>query len=103
MGERAKELKTDLKKYSAFLRTLMCDLEHRPHHLVLLLALVRGVFGVFHLVGELEERVFDVVEAVGRGFAVLCAADGWHFGDVVSEASCGESLEEVMSLEKDRM
>lgn len=32
----------------------MCDLEDWPQHLVLLLALVRGVLGVLHLVGELE-------------------------------------------------
>lgn len=56
----------------------MCDLKYRPLHLVPLLALVAGVLGVLHLVAKLEQRVFDVVEAVGRRFAVLGGADGGH-------------------------
>jgi hypothetical protein len=60
------------------IRTLMGDLEDRPQHLVLLLALVRGVLGVFHLVGELEEGVFDVVEALWRRLAVARCAKGRH-------------------------
>jgi len=78
-----KELKTDLnveKVASCPLRTLMCDLEDGPHHLVPLLALVRGVLGVLHLVLELEERVFDVFEAIWGRFAVARRADWWHSG-----------------------
>jgi hypothetical protein len=45
---------------------------------VLLLALVRGVLGIFHLVGELEEGVFDVVEALWRRLAVAGCAKGRH-------------------------
>lgn len=57
----------------------MGDLEDGPQHLVLLLALVARVLGVFEPVLELEEGVFDVVEAVGRGFAVFAgAAYRWH-------------------------
>lgn len=36
------------------LPTLMADLEDGPEHLVLLLALVRCILGVLHLVGELQ-------------------------------------------------
>ena len=50
--------------------TLMTDLEDRPQHLMLLLAVVGCVFGIFHLVAEFEERVFDVVEAWGWCFAI---------------------------------
>lgn len=42
-----------------------------PDHLMLLPPFVASIFGVFHLVGELEEGVFDVLEAVGRRLAVL--------------------------------
>jgi len=38
--------------------TLMRDLEDGPERLVPLFALVGGVFGVFHFVGEFEEGVF---------------------------------------------
>lgn len=59
----------------------MGDLEYGPHHFVLLFAFVRCVFGVFHLVLELEEGVFDVFEAVWRRLLVACAgAVGWHVG-----------------------
>jgi hypothetical protein len=45
---------------------------------VLLLALVRGVLGILHLVCELEEGVFDVVEALWRRLAVAGRAKGRH-------------------------
>lgn len=64
------------------IRTLMRDLEDGPLHFVLLFAFVAGVFGVFHLVGELEEGVFEVVEAIWRRLAVLRGADGGHGGGV---------------------
>jgi hypothetical protein len=60
------------------IRTLMGDLKDRPQHLVLLLALVRGVLGVLHLVGELEQRVFDIVEALWGRLAVAGCAEGRH-------------------------
>jgi hypothetical protein len=56
----------------------MGDLEDRPQHLMLLLALVRGVLGVLHLVGELEQSVLDVVEAIGRRLAVTRGTEGRH-------------------------
>ena len=66
---------------NAGIRTLVRDLKNGPQHLVLLFAFVGGVLGVFHLVLKLEERVFDVFKAVGRGLAVFGCADGWHGGD----------------------
>ena len=56
----------------------MCDLEDGPQHLVLLSALVRGIFGILHLVGEFEECVLNVFEAIWWRFAVLGRTDGRH-------------------------
>lgn len=57
----------------------MRDLEDRPLHLVLLLSFVAGIFSILHLVGELEEGVLDVVEALWRGLtAFASASDCWH-------------------------
>jgi len=56
----------------------MGDLEDRPQHLVLLLALVRSVLSILHLVGELEQRVLDVVEAIWRRLAVARCTEGRH-------------------------
>ncbi len=59
--------------------TLVRDLHDGPEGFVFLLALVRRGLRVFHLVGELEERVFDVFEAWRWRFAVAaCAADCGH-------------------------
>jgi hypothetical protein len=60
------------------IHTLMGDLEDRPQHLVLLLALVRRILGVFHLVGELEQGVFNVVEALWRRLTVAGCAERRH-------------------------
>lgn len=51
---------------------------------MLLLSLVRRILGVFHLVIELEERIFYVVEARRRGLAVARGADGRHTGGLAS-------------------
>jgi hypothetical protein len=59
--------------------TLVRNLKDGPQSLISLLSLVRRILGVFHLVGELEEGVFDVVEAVWWRFAVAGTADRWHF------------------------
>lgn len=60
-------------------RTLMCDLEDGPRHLVLLLSFVGCILSVLHLVLEFEQRVFDVLKALRwsllRG---ACRADWWH-------------------------
>ena len=73
--ERVRWLADDL-----VLLTLVGDLDDGPQGLVALLALVAGGLGVFHLVGEFEERVFEVGEAWGWGFACprAAAADGGH-------------------------
>lgn len=60
----------------------MSDLEDWPEHFVLLLALMTGILGVFHFVGEFEECIFNIFKAFWRRLAVLCCPDGWH--------SCGE-------------
>lgn len=44
-----------------------------------LFTVVRGVFGIFHLIVEFEEGVFDVIVAVWWGFAISRAAD-WRHG-----------------------
>ena len=66
----------------------MCDLKNGPEDFVALFTLVRTVFGVFHLVAERDEGVFDVVEAVGWGFAVAGGADGWHRGGCGGGVDC---------------
>lgn len=63
---------------AVFLRTLVGDLKHRPQHLMLLSALMRRVLCILHLVGEFQERVFNVVKSLRWGFAVFGAADGRH-------------------------
>lgn len=45
---------------------------------MLLFALVRGVLSIFHFVGEFEEGVFDVIEAVWWRFAVFGTANWGH-------------------------
>lgn len=60
--------------------TLMSDLKNRPQDLMPLLALVRRVLGVFHLVTKFQQGVFEVLEPVGRGFAGARGADWRHFG-----------------------
>lgn len=62
----------------------MRDLKYWPQHLVLLFAFVTRIFGVFELVLELEQSVFDVVETLWWRFAVLCCSDGWHVRDMIS-------------------
>ena len=59
--------------------TLMGDLEYRPEHLLPLLALVRGILCVFHLIGKFEERVLQIGKSVGWGFSVArVRARRWH-------------------------
>ncbi len=56
----------------------MRDLEDGPKHFMLLLAFMARIFGVLEFVLEFEKGVLDVLEAFGRGLAVLCCADCWH-------------------------
>jgi hypothetical protein len=58
----------------------MSDLEDGPDHFVLFLSFVRSIFGVLELVGEFEQRVFDVFETIGWRLAVSGATDRRHFG-----------------------
>jgi hypothetical protein len=58
----------------------MWDLEDGPQDLVALLALVRSVLGIFHLVTELKKGVFDVVEASWWGLAHAWRTHWRHVG-----------------------
>ena len=66
------------------LRTLMSDLKYGPKHLVLLLAFVTGILGVFHLVAEFQQSVFDVLEAIRWRFAVFGGPDSGHLVELMS-------------------
>lgn len=46
---------------------------------MLLLSLMRSILRVLHLVAELEEGIFYIVEPCWWGFAVPGCADGRHF------------------------
>lgn len=48
----------------------MSDLEYRPQNFMPLLALMRSILCILHLVTELEQGVFYVVKAVWRRLAV---------------------------------
>lgn len=50
--------------------TLMAYLEYRPHDFMALFAFMRGILGVFHLVTEFEQRIFNVVEAIWRWLSI---------------------------------
>lgn len=59
--------------------TLVGYPEYVPCCFVLLLALVRRRLGVFHLVGKVQERVLDLVEALWRGLlGAAGVSDGRH-------------------------
>lgn len=58
----------------------MGNLEDWPHDFVWRDVGGGLVSGVFHIVGETEELVFDVAEASRRGFALGGVADGGHDG-----------------------
>jgi hypothetical protein len=58
--------------------TLVADLEDRPEYLVPFLSLVWSILRVFHLVAELQQSIFNVIEAIWRSFAVARGTNGWH-------------------------
>lgn len=64
--------------------TLMANLENGPEHLVLLLALMRCIFGIFHFIAEFQECVFDVIEACWGWFAIARCANWRHLSGVRS-------------------
>lgn len=59
----------------------MANLENGPEHLVFLLALMRCIFGILHLIAEFQERVFDVIEACWGWFAIARCAYWGHLSD----------------------
>jgi len=58
--------------------TLVADLEDGPENFVFLLSLMRSILGIFHLIAELEQSIFDIVEAGRRRFAISGCANGRH-------------------------
>ena len=80
------KLKRTWKLYGS--RTLMGDLEHGPDHFLLFLSFMRSILGILEFVGEFEQRVFEVFEAIGWGLAVSGATDRRHFG--VQVAASGD-------------
>lgn len=65
------------------IRTLMGDLENGPQNLMPLLALMRRVLSILHLVAEFEKRVFKIVKSIGWWLATACRPYWWHIGRVV--------------------
>lgn len=58
----------------------MADLKYWPKDLMPLLAVMRGILGVFHLVAELEKGIFNVVEAIWWRLAIASRSDRRHEG-----------------------
>lgn len=56
----------------------MRDLKDWPVHRVSRNVVRGGVFGIFHLIAEDQEVVFDVAEASGRLLSRGGRSDGWH-------------------------
>ena len=56
----------------------MVDLKDGPEYLMSLLAFVWSVLSILHLIAKFQQRVFEIFEAIGWGFAVAGCADGWH-------------------------
>lgn len=50
----------------------------------------RAQLTVFHLIGKLEEHVFEIIEAIGRRFPVPVGSDGRH--------CCGSCVSGVVEL-----
>ena len=64
---------------SPALPTLMVNLKDRPQHFMLFLSIVRRIFGILHLIAELEQGIFYVFEAVRWRFASARGANRGHF------------------------
>lgn len=70
-------------------RTLMGDLENGPQNLMPLLAFMRPVLSILHLIAEFEKRVFKIIKSIGRWLATACRPYWWHIGCVVSKNFVG--------------
>jgi hypothetical protein len=69
----------------------MADLEDGPQSLIAFLSLVWGILGILHLVGKLEESVFDVFEAIWWRLSVTGGARWWHSWACVGEVEVVDS------------
>jgi hypothetical protein len=56
----------------------VANLEDGPEHFVSLLSIMRSVLSILHLIAELEQGVFNIVEAGRRRFAIAGCANGRH-------------------------
>lgn len=61
-------------------RTLVTDLEYRPENFIFLLSFMRRILSILHLIAELQQGIFNVVEAGGWWFAIASGADWRHDG-----------------------
>lgn len=56
----------------------MTDLEYLPNNLMPLLALVRSILSIFHLVTKFEKRILNVLKAFWWWLAIASRSDGGH-------------------------
>lgn len=69
-------------------RTLMSDLENGPQNLMPLLALMRRILSILHLVAEFEERIFKIVKSIGWWLATASRPYWWHIGKRYDQKVC---------------
>lgn len=69
-------------------RTLMGDLENGPQNLMPLLALMRRILSILHLVAEFEEHIFKVVKSIRWWLATASRPYWWHIGKRSDQKVC---------------
>lgn len=65
-----------------------------------LFALVRSVLGVLHLIAELQQGIFEIIESIRWGFAVTRGANRWHFGVFSGENGNEDRVKDKDSTEQ---
>lgn len=63
--------------------TLVTDLEYGPEDFVFLLSFMGGVLGIFHLIAELKQGIFEIVEASWGRLAIARGANGRHLRGIL--------------------
>ena len=63
--------------------TLVTDLEYGPEDFVFLLSFMGGVLGIFHLIAELKQGIFEIVEASRGRLAIARGANGRHLRGIL--------------------
>lgn len=56
---------------------------------------MRGVFGIFHLIAEFKQGIFDIVEAIWGGLAGSRAADRRHVGEFAELCFQGNQIRRI--------